>query len=154
MYAVVVGESFGADVAQSPNHLYGHGRQPDVVDSFCFVGFSALVNDRSISFSYWAPTWTQADGQTWPNRSLDGQVRCASQNLGNRASGSATDRTPPDVGRGARRSSSLGGRDRHSEHSCVLRGRAQSSCESLVRLKRILRIFGETQKPEWFLFYF
>jgi len=68
MYAVVVGKSFGADVAQSPNHLYGYGRQSDVADSLCCVGFFALVNDRSISFSYWPPPWTQADGQTWPNR--------------------------------------------------------------------------------------
>lgn len=73
MYAVAIGQSVGIDAAESPNHLYGHGRQPDVVDSICFVGFSALVNDRSISFSYWAPPWTQADGQTWSNWTMDGQ---------------------------------------------------------------------------------
>ena len=132
MYAVVVGKSFGADVAQSPNHLYGHGRQPDVVDSLCCVGFSALVNDRSISLSYWAPSWTQADGQTWPNRSLDGQAGCTSQNFGDRTFSVETDRTPPDVGRSAKRSSSLGGRDRHSEHHCVLRHCSQSGVINLA----------------------
>ena len=65
---------------------------------------------------------------------MDGQARCASQNFGDRTSGSAADRTPFDVGRGAKCSSSLGGRDRHSEHRRVLRHRAQNGVIADVTL--------------------
>ena len=77
---------------------------------------------------------------------MDGQARCASQNFGDRTSGSAADRTPFDVGRGARRSSSLGGRDRHSEHHRVLRHRAQNGVNYLVKLVSIFTYFGEDRQ--------
>lgn len=72
MYTTIVGTSVGIDVAESPNHLHGHGCRQDVADSLCSVGFFAPINDRSISFSYWTPSWTQAHGQTWSNWTMDG----------------------------------------------------------------------------------
>jgi len=132
MHAVVVGTSIGADVAESPNHLHGNGSRQDVAHSFCSPSFFAPVNDRSISFSYWTPPWTQAHGEAWSNWPLDGQPRCASQNFGNWTIGGATNRSASDVGRSAKRQGALGRCDRHREHHCVLRHCAQNCVINLV----------------------
>ena len=78
MHAVVIGTSFGIDVAESPNHLHGDGSWEYVAHSLCPIGFLTPVYDRSVSFSYWTPPWTQAHAETWSNWPMDGQTRSAS----------------------------------------------------------------------------